>query len=304
MPNWTHATITFADERHTAEGAAHLVELADRLGATRDVVDGLHRSEHSTPGTVSLAMAFDPMPPGLRGAAPGADPPWDRWANARWGTKWPDADTTITAVSDDRVTVTCRFAWTVADGLLQQIAQSHPELVVSADWDDEYDGAWYTTTYRAGQDPVRVDRPDLERGARAEQKASYIDDGYIDPHDCTPGHCTEEDCPNGHLSDTLRRALAEQPAPTPPAPPPGMSRDTDPPGLPELNPRAGATQPADTDQPSSPSNGAATNRPAGEADPPPAVVPVSKARAAITQPARSASIAPTGHRAAGTEHRR
>lgn len=205
MPNWTHAKITVADEDHTRAGAEQLMDFMTRLRAAADEPDDYHLTRTAE---VSLALAFHPMPAELRGDVPGANPPWLTWAQANWGTKWPDVDTKITETSDDRLVLECRFPWTLANGLLAKVSAEFPALTVAADWDDEYDGAWYSTRFQAGELAGQAERPDLEIADLRRLKAEYIENEWCPPHDCEPGRCAEEDCPLHSVSNALKAHLA------------------------------------------------------------------------------------------------
>lgn len=216
MPNWTEARITVADEGHTRDGAKELMDFIQHLRDTNDHPDSYHlHPERAAEGCVSLTLAFHPMPTEVRGEVPGANPPWLVWATANWGVKWPDSQTKIVETSDDRAVVECRFPWTLASVLLAKVSALFPLLTIAADWSDEYDGAWYSTRFQAGEMTGHAERPDLELADREKrrvemeaEKAEYITEGWVVAHDfCDIGRCVVEDCPMSYASDALKAHL-------------------------------------------------------------------------------------------------
>lgn len=87
-----------------------------------------------------LSDAFLPMPAEIAATdgQGGMEPPWYRWANANWGTKWGtyrESD----IVSDDRIIITFESAWNPPWQLLATIRLALPSLQFEGTWYSEYD---------------------------------------------------------------------------------------------------------------------------------------------------------------------
>lgn len=97
-------------------------------------------SDDSTKTVFCLSDAFVPMPPEMVATfgTEGISPPWYRWAEANWGTKWGTYRESH-VVSDDRIIIDFESAWNPPWKLLATIRQAFPDLDFSGTTVAEYD---------------------------------------------------------------------------------------------------------------------------------------------------------------------